>query len=408
MQSDKTASYRKFRCVFRQKMTISVSQLNNYIHGVFDIDGVLGNVSVCGEVTNVKRSREGWYFSLKDDVSAIDCFCYGMTAEPIAGMLAVAEGKINFWVKSGRVSFFVRRLTASKNTGAAYLKFLELKEKLQKEGLFDEVRKKPVPKFCMKIGVVTSVTGAVIHDIENVVHRRQPFSDIVLFPVKVQGEGADVEIAAGVRYFSASDVDAVIVGRGGGSNEDLSAFNSEIVVRAVAECQKPVVSAVGHGVDFTLCDFAADRRAVTPSEAAEFVTTDCQALKSGILSRLLRTSALLKRQLSDNKNAALFAAKRISSELAHNVQDTKATVKFCLSRDSARVQGLISAEKAQLQNVTDRLSAANPANVLKRGFAYLDCDGKRIYSARQVEQGSKLTVKLSDGELETTVERVKL
>lgn len=390
-------------------MTISVSQLNNYIHGVLDMDGILSDVSVAGEVTNVKRSREGWYFSLKDEAASIDCFCYGTMAEPVTGMLVVAEGKVNFWAKSGRISFFARKLVASKNSGAAYLKFLELKEKLQEEGLFEEARKQPVPEFCKKIGVVTSATGAVIHDIENVVRRRQPFSDVVLYPVKVQGVDADAEIAAGVRYFSACEgVDVVIVGRGGGSNEDLSAFNSEIVVRAVAECAKPVVSAVGHGVDFTLCDFAADKRAVTPTEAAEFVTTDCQKLKRDLILRMQQLSVLLARQLQSNRSAALRTAKSISSGVAHKLQTSKTAVKFFLSSSCARLHGVLADKNAQLQSVTARLSAANPANVLRRGFAYLERDNERVSSARQVKRGDKLTVKMHDGELETTVERVKI
>ncbi len=389
-------------------MTISVSQLNNYIHGLFDIDGVLNDVSVCGEITNVKCAREGWYFSLKDENSAIDCFCYGNgNVEPTVGALIVAEGKINFWVKSGRISFFVRRFSATKNTGAAYLRFLELKEKLQKEGLFDEIRKKPVPNCCMKIGVVTSATGAVIHDIETVVHRRQPFSDILLYPVKVQGVGADVEIAQGIAYFSNSDVDVVIVGRGGGSNEDLSMFNSEIVVRAVAECKKPVVSAVGHGVDYTLSDFAADKRAVTPSEAAEFVTLDSALLKTGILSRLNRLSSKLTVQLKNNKNATTYATKRIAAQVSYNLNANKTAVKFCLSNGLTKLQSRTQKCLAQTENATARLSAANPANILRRGYAYVEKDGAKVRSATQVHSGDLLNVTLCDGTLDVAVQKVK-
>lgn len=388
-------------------MTISVTQLNNYIHGVLDIDGVLNDLSVCGEITNVKASRDGWYFSLKDESAAIDCFCYGNAAEPVSGMMAVAEGKVNFWTKSGRISLFVRRLTASKNTGAAYLQFLQLKEKLQKEGLFDQERKKEVPVFCKKIGVVTSATGAVIHDIVNVVRRRQPFSDVVLCPVKVQGVGADVEIAQGIRRISQTDVDVVIVGRGGGSNEDLSMFNSEIVVRAVADCCKPVVSAVGHGVDFTLCDFAADKRAVTPSEAAEFVTTDCVPLKKNIYARLSRLSSVIARRLVEQKTLTLHSVKSIAGQLERQIEQNKIQIKYVLKSQRVLLDNLISDRNSAMKNVVARISAANPVNVLKRGYAMLKCKNERVCSVQQVQEGQKLTAVLADGEVETTVLKVK-
>lgn len=391
-------------------MVINVSQLNNYIHGMLEIDGVLSDISVAGEVTNVKRAREGWYFSLKDDCAAIDCFCYGngACAEPVAGALIVAEGKINFWVKSGRISFFVRKFSATDKSGAAYLRFLELKEKLQKEGLFDEIRKKAVPNCCAKIGVVTSATGAVIHDIETVALRRQPFSSILLYPVKVQGAGADAEIACGIEYFSSSDVDVVIVGRGGGSNEDLSPFNSEIVVRAVANCKKPVVSAVGHGVDFTLCDFAADKRAATPSEAAEFVTLDSAAVKSELLFRLNRLCYALNERFKNYRKACAYATNRISAQLSHNISDSQSAVRFLLSASSAKLQNRLEKAHAQTENVTARISAANPANVLRRGYAYVERDGARVHSVTQVRRGDVLCLTLADGSFSVVANDINL
>lgn len=387
-------------------MVISVTQLNNYIHGLLDIDGVLNEVSVTGEVTNVKQSRDGWYFSLKDDAAAVDCFCYN-NCQPVAGMSAVAEGRINFWVKSGRLSLFVRRLSVSPNAGAAYLKFLELKQKLQREGLFNEERKKPLPKFCRNIGVVTSETGAVIHDIENVVRRRQPSANVVLCPVKVQGAGAEAEIAHGVSLLSQSDVDVVIVGRGGGSNEDLSAFNAEIVVRAVAACEKPVVSAVGHGVDFTLCDYAADRRAVTPTEAAEFVTIDCQSVKKQLLFKLSKSTALLSKRLDDYGLKTLYFTKRISFNVQRNVENAKTSVKNLLSASATTLDAKIFQLRARAQNATVRLSAANPANLLQRGYAVLSSEGTRIASVKQVKVGDTITAHVADGELQAKVEVIK-
>ncbi|MBO5866654.1 MAG: exodeoxyribonuclease VII large subunit [Clostridia bacterium] len=239
------------------------------------------------------------------------------------GNIVIAEGSLSYFVKNGSISLFVKRLTATKNTGDAYQRFLQLKEKLQKEGLFDDNRKQPVPTFCQKVSIVTSQTGAVIVDIANVALRRQPFCNLYLYPVKVQGDGADIEIAQGINYFANTDVDAIIVGRGGGSNEDLSVFNSELIVRAIANCSKPVVSAVGHGVDYTLCDFVADKRAVTPSEAAEFVTTDVVEIKRHIKSLIGKQHLKIQRQLEFSSQYVVNSQKRILSQLTYRVESHK-------------------------------------------------------------------------------------
>ena len=384
-------------------MTITVTQLNNYIHSVFDIDTVLGELTVCGEITNVKRARDGWYFSLKDDNAAINCFCYANSTEPITGMVAVVEGKINYFVRTGSVSLFARRVTATTNTGAAYLKFVELKEKLQKEGLFDEERKKLVPHCARKIGVVTSETGAVIHDITNVSLRRQPFTDLILYPVKVQGAGAEQEIAEGIAYFNETDVDVVIVGRGGGSNEDLSVFNSEIVVRAVANCVKPIVSAVGHGIDFTLCDFAADRRAVTPSEAAEFVTLDVEREKLRLKSYLDEILAHIVSKLQDNKQRVAYDCKVLYLGIEKRLNDMQNKIAHRLGVVENCVKYKSEQLVLKLDKTVNRLSALNPTSVLKRGYGYVSTDRGVVKSVNQVEVGQHLQIDLQDGTLSATV-----
>ena len=384
-------------------MTITVTQLNNYIRGVLDLDTVLSDLSVCGEITNVKKARDGWYFSLKDEGGAINCFCYDSQVQPVAGNVAVAEGQLRYWVKSGTLSLFVRRLTATSNTGAAYLQFVLLRDKLQKEGLFDEERKQPVPHCCAKIGVVTSETGAVIHDIVNVALRRQPFTQIYLYPVKVQGAGAESEIADGINYFGTSNVDVVIVGRGGGSNEDLSVFNSETVVRSIAACGKPVVSAVGHGIDFTLCDFVADKRAVTPSEAAEFVTLD-----------VVRERTRIKHDLEQIYEHIGAASRSHSENIVSDIKILRYLTErridggFGRRRSSLRsVDGNAAGklDKAQL-NLTNRLTkldALNPAAVLKRGFGWLYNGNTVIDSVSKVKVGDELRARVSDGTITTTV-----
>jgi len=384
-------------------MTITVTQLNNYVHGLFDVDGVLNDLSVCGEIANVKASRDGWFFSVKDEGASVDCFCYGQTCEPVNGVKAVVEGRLNFWVKSGRVSFFVRRLTATKDTGEAYRKFLELKEKLQKEGLFDESRKKPVPKCCLNIGVVTSATGAVIHDIDEVAHRRQPFSNVILLPVKVQGEGADLEIAQGILYLAQTDVDVIIVGRGGGSNDDLSVFNSEVLVRAVAACEKPIVSAVGHGVDYTLCDFAADKRAVTPSEAAEFVTLDCRAVKENIFNRLRREADWIIRLTKQQKYGVVLTVTQIGNALKRNLDAGRRKVEQTLQQGSQTLSARVGALQRATDKAVARVDAANPTNVLRRGYAYVSSGERRVSSVTQLQTGDTVNVTLTDGNFDATV-----
>lgn len=386
-------------------MTISVTQLNNYIHGMFDMDAVLNNLSVYGEIVNVKRARDGWYFSLKDEGGAVNCFCYGNATEPIIGLMAVAEGRLNYFVKSGSVSFFVRRLTATNNTGAAYLKFVELKEKLQKEGLFDEARKQSIPQCATKIGVVTSETGAVIHDIANVVSRRQPFSDVILYPVKVQGVGAEDEIAEGIRYFNGSDVDVVIVGRGGGSNEDLSVFNSEKVVRAIANCVKPVVSAVGHGIDFTLADFAADRRAVTPSEAAEFVTLDASREKLRILANVNKIQSAVESNLRRMREQIVYDAKAINADILHKLDKQQSAVKAYIKNIESGVKNKIAHAELRLDNIVSKTASINPVNVLKRGYGYVSKGEQVVKSVAQVEVGDDIKLSLYDGSISATVSR---
>ena len=384
-------------------MTISVTQLNKYIHGIFDIDGVLNDLSVCGEITNVKRSYNGWYFTLKDDDAAINCFCYSDAKEPVAGVMAVAEGQLNYFVKSGSVSFFVRRLTATDNTGSAYQKFVELRDKLSKEGLFDESRKKTVPHSAEKIGVVTSETGAVIHDIVNVALRRQPFTEIYLYPVKVQGVGSEDEIAAGIAYFDKSDVDAVIVGRGGGSNEDLSVFNTEKVVRAIAACNKPVVSAVGHGIDFTLSDFAADKRAVTPSEAAEFVTLDAEREKTRIFAYLDRMSVAVASRLLRERQSVENCCKLLCRGAGRKSDNLQAEIKYLLKQIELAVGNKIQRAEAEIDKSLGKIENANPLNIIKRGFGYISSDGKPIRSVQQLEVGNSVDITLSDGKLSADI-----
>lgn len=378
-------------------MTISVTQLNNYISGLLEVDGVLSNVSVRGEITNVKRYRDCWYFSLKDEGTAINCFSYLSEVLPTQGLIATLQGRVSYYQKNGTISFYVRSISVSQDKGAAYEQFLALKAKLESEGLFDESKKKPIPKCSMTVGIVTSETGAVIHDVEQVALRRQPFVNLILFPVKVQGVGADVEIANGIKFFDQTDVDVVIVGRGGGSNEDLSAFNSEIVVRAVAECSKPIVSAVGHGIDYTLCDYAADKRAATPSEAAELVTIDSVEQKSVVTSLLNRMYSVLTSKYHAQKRSVDVSVLKIRDAFQRKIDGANRRIKQNLASSCERLNGKLTEMDFQLKELNTRLSRDNPANILCKGYAVVESGTLRVLSATQLHSGDEVNLVFSDG-----------
>ena len=253
-----------------QNLTLSISQLNNYIKNIFDNEELLIGVSVYGEVTNFKISNGIAYFDIKEEGAQLSCVKFS-TFYPFAknGDQVIVTGKLNYHVKLGKLSFVASKVEPY-GMGQLYKQFLELKERLEKEGIFDQSKKKQLPKYVNKIGVVTSETGAVIRDIYNVTRSKNPYTDILVYPSRVQGVGAEDEIVEGIKFFNTlNDVDVIIVARGGGSFEDLAPFNTEKVARAVFESELPVISAVGHETDFTLIDFASDLRTPTPSVAAE-------------------------------------------------------------------------------------------------------------------------------------------
>ena len=268
--------------------SITVSQYNQYIKQIFEAEELLHNINIVGEVFGISTSRNVVYFSLKDEASAISCVCfYADLFEQIKeGDKVVVTGSPNYYMKSGKLSFNVTKIE-KEGQGDLFKRFMELKEQLEKEGLFSEEHKKAMPKEIKRIAVITSKEGAVIHDIINVSTRRDPSVDILYYPVKVQGNGAENEIASAINKLSTYDkIDVIVVARGGGSLEDLWAYNTEIVARATYNCEKPIVSAVGHETDFTIIDFVSDLRAPTPSAAAELLTVEKETRKSKVKNLL--------------------------------------------------------------------------------------------------------------------------
>ncbi len=370
-------------------MIITVTQLNNFLKGVIDSETMLSNLEVKGEICNLRQSYDNAFFTVKDEFSSIDCYAYANREADLSllqnGKEVVLLGTPSFYAKTAKMSFNVKKITFSDKDGKQYLAFLKLKEELKAQGLFEESRKKPLNCNCINIGVVTSAKGAVIGDIVNVSQRRNPAVEIFLYPAKVQGEGAEKEIIEGIKFFERKDVDVVIVARGGGSDEDLSAFNSKNVVLALAKCSKPTLSAIGHGIDWTLCDFAADARASTPSEAAELVTTNVSELKSRCKSTLQRMYALL-------------AAKNQSQSSKYKYLSLNA---YSLCSDK------IAEEEKLFASLAARLDGCNVLKKLSGGFGYITHKGERLLSVEKAAVGEELEIFLADGSLRTEIKDIK-
>ncbi|MBQ3494521.1 MAG: exodeoxyribonuclease VII large subunit, partial [Clostridia bacterium] len=279
---------------------LTVTQVGTYIKQIFDAEEMLSYIRVIGEISGLSISKGVAYFVLKDENAQLQCVCFSPEKFSFNnGDKVYATGTPKYYVKGGKLNFNVSKIEQA-GLGELYINFLMLKQKLELLGYFDAANKKPIPKNIKRIGVVTSAEGAVIQDIINVRNRRNKNVDIVLYPVKVQGVGAEYEIKKGIEFFDNYDVDVVVVARGGGSLEDLMPFNTEVVAKAVFYANKPIVSAVGHETDFTICDFVADLRAPTPSVASELLCEDIQAKKQNVLSLLKRLNLAVIKNFRDN------------------------------------------------------------------------------------------------------------
>lgn len=369
-----------------QNKVVSVSVFSNYIKNIFDAETLLYNISISGEISNFSPSGDNVFFSIKDQSALLNCvmFGYDKTNKFKIGDKVVVTGFPRYYVKGGKLNFNVSKIEMF-GEGDIYKRFLLLKQKLEQEGLFDPLHKLPLPKEIKRIGVVTSETGAVIHDIINVATRRNSAQDIVLYPIKVQGIGADIEIAKGINFFSDyPNVDAIIVGRGGGSEEDLQNFNSEIVARAVYNCKKFIVSAVGHETDNTICDLVADLRAPTPSAAAELLTKDSSYQKRELSLIIKNISEIVERKLAiENIN------------LQNNIHAITAIVDNKLSKTDQ-----------QLEVLKLKLQKNNPIDILKKGYAKIEVGGKSIKSTAELKLQQMIDVYLADGKIKTQVTEI--
>ena len=384
-----------------EKNFITVSQLGNYIKRIFDAEEMLHNISIFGEISAYKLYRgDTAYFSLKDEDATIDCVMFGankLPFEPKVGESVIVKGSPNYYVKGGKLNFNVRSMLAY-GKGALYLKFLQLKEKLQKEGLFDEAHKKVVPDNAINIGVATSLQGAVLQDIRNVSYRRNQAVNLFVYGCRVQGVGADETIIEAIKALDDMNLDVIIVARGGGSSEDLDCFNSEKLARVVYECKTPIVSAVGHETDFTIIDFVADKRAPTPSAGAELVVANVSAYREQVLKLINRMSIAVNRLNADGKLRLNLLMDKIHTKLTYNIERGVQNLEL-------RSQQLDRFESALLVNKTNNLNLlaqalekSNPLTIMRRGFAQLvDEQSQVVKSVEQLKIGQDIKIQLNDG-----------
>lgn len=394
--------------------TLTVSQLNSYVKAVLSEDALLCDITVSGEISNFKRQSSGhMYFTLKDDGGAISCAMFKWQAQylsffPESGMKVMARGKVTIYEPSGTYQLVVASMQTA-GTGELYAAFEKLKKKLEKDGLFDESRKKQIPAFPGRIGVVTSKTGAAVQDIINITGRRCPMAEIVLCPVAVQGAAAPDEIVKAIELLNRKKAcDVMIVGRGGGSIEDLWGFNSEKVARAVAASGIPVISAVGHETDFTICDFAADLRAPTPSAAAELAVPDISLLSDAVEGAAQRMTLMLRQRIAMRRNRlSALMSKGCFSSPYYNVERLSQRLDSAAVRIEHAEKRRLSEYDRRLSACAARLSALDPMRVLSRGYCAVFKDGGAVSSAAALVEGDTVSLRFSDGQAGARIESTK-
>lgn len=384
---------------------VAVGELTRYLAGLISGDRALRNLAVKGELSNFKQYASGHcYFNLKDTQGIIPCVMFRSSASrlrfrPEDGMAVIAAGSVNVYVEGGRYQLYVNDMLPD-GVGDLAMAFEQLKARLSQEGLFDQEHKKPLPIYPATIGIVTSPSGAVLRDIYRVSKRRFPGIRLVLKPVQVQGVGAAEQIAQAVVFFNAHyPVDVLIVGRGGGSLEDLWAFNEEVVVRAIYNSDIPVISAVGHETDFTLADFVADERAATPSQAAEMAVRDGQEIAAQLLSLQTRLRNSAVHQLDIRRESIVHLLNRPVMENPHLMLEQRMER---LDNLTARLGQSSSMQlKQQVQHLThlmDKLELMNPMNTLRRGYGMVRSkDNRVIATIQEVQAGDRIQVELQDG-----------
>ena len=394
---------------------LSITQINEYIQGKMNADPLLAQVAVRGEISNYKCYPSGHhYFTLKDEASALKCVMFkgnamGLRFRPANGMKVIALGRISVYPRDGAYQLYCSAMSVD-GVGDLYAAFEQLKAKLAAKGLFDPEKKKKLPKYPGTIGIVTSSAGAAVHDILRILRKRYPLSQVKLLPVRVQGAEAPEEIAGAIRYANAHRLaDLLIVGRGGGSLEDLWAFNDERVAYAIYESEIPIISAVGHEPDVTIADYVADLRAATPSNGAELAVPDREALLQNLDALNASMAAALNRQLklAGQRLDALAASPALRSPTAYLDRKSK-DLQLLQNRLVSAQERTIAGSNARFVSLVAKLDAMSPLKVLSRGYAMAQReDGTLLRSVKQAAPNDTITVSVSDGKITASVLNTK-
>ena len=420
-----------------EQLVLEVSQVNSYIKEMLDADGLLGGLCIRGELSNYKKYPSGHhYFTLKDGQSQLKCVMFRSSAmrlrfRPENGMMVQAAGRITVYPRDGVYQLYCVAMTPE-GAGDLAVAFEQLKKKLAAEGLFDPAHKKPIPAYPHQIAIITSAAGAAVHDMLRIIRHRYPLAEVKLLPVRVQGEEAAGEIAAALDYANRYQLaDLIITGRGGGSMEDLWAFNEEVVARAIYRSKIPVISAVGHEPDVTIADYVADLRAATPSNAAELCTPDQQELRQKIAAAQTRMASLLSRQLKNcrtqlelRKNARVLQSpenyladrrqtldvltEKLGRTMANRLTKEAGQLALCRQRLSTAENAVLAGKRKRLETSAARLDAMSPLKVLSRGYSITENNrGAAIVSASSLHPGDHITIRFHRGSADARVEQVR-
>ena len=413
------------------EVSLTVTDINNYIKNIVDGDFFLSNVTLKGEISNLKfHTRGHLYFSLKDENSKINAVMFnyknlGLNFIPKDGMNVIVKGKVSVFTTGGSYQITVSNMKED-GIGNLYILFDELKRRLEREGLFSPEHKKKLPRIPKKVGVITAATGAAVKDIISTINRRFPLTEIILFPTLVQGVGAKENIVKMINEANESDVDVIILGRGGGSIEDLWAFNEEIVARAIYNSNKPIVSAVGHEIDFTISDFVSDMRAPTPTGAAELVVPSKVEIQSYLNDYKGRIISVINKKIKSytdtfSKLKSTYILKNPISmyeideqKLDNMLEKLGSIMTYKLEREKSELNNLskmispnmlnrLDKEKIKLENIETKLNLLNPENILKKGYSLTLVEGKIVKSINSVKKGSIIDTKFSDGIIKSEV-----
>lgn len=392
----------------------TVKQVNFYIKNMFTQDFMLNRIYVKGEVSNCKYHTSGHiYFSLKDESGTIACVMFagqrgGLSFHMREGQQIIVLGSVNVYERTGSYQLYAQEIRLD-GEGTLYEKYQMLKQELEEMGMFAPEYKKAIPRYAKRIGVVTAPTGAAVRDIMNISARRNPYVQLLLYPAQVQGEGAKESIVRGIRMLETKNVDVIIVGRGGGSIEDLWAFNDECVARAIFDCQVPVISAVGHETDVTIADYVADLRAPTPSAAAELAVWDYRQLQGYLDECRLRMNRSMTGTIRINRLRLKELDVRLSYlHPRHKLQDQQQRLIELEEELRTLMRDRVKEARHRLAIQIEKLNGLSPVRKLNQGFAYVEeADGGVVKSIRQVEMGDELTVYVTDGLIRTSVKAVQ-